>query len=157
MGETSVKMAEVKVSYCVQCGKCSGSCPAAKFLEMRPRKVVLMYHLGMVDELIESGWIWMCADCLACEERCPYEVGPHSLIMELRAYCARGGLKLPAYYRQVVSNITKTGFVQEPVSIRTRARRRVDRSSLGLPEPKGPSRLEDFAEKVRKLLEVSMS
>ena len=143
---------EIKPEFCTQCGKCSSGCPAARLLDIRPRKIVLMAYLGMEDEVLRSGWLWMCSDCLACEERCPYQVGPYSIIMALRELYAEKGLRLPSYYGPLTSSLLKTGFSQAPIRVRTREFKRVDRESLGLQPPRGPMDMKRFSENLKAVL-----
>src|SRR4030065_444 len=42
---------------CTQCGKCSSGCPAARSLDLRPRRIALMAQRGEVEGLRGSGLI----------------------------------------------------------------------------------------------------
>ena len=85
---------DVKLHECYQCGKCSAGCPMAHAMDVMPRQVVRMLQLGMVEELMKSKTIWLCAACHTCVERCPHEIDIPTLIersryeARRRKYCA---------------------------------------------------------------------
>lgn len=63
-----------KVKDCIQCGTCSGSCPASYNMHKTPRQIFSMIRAGMRDEVLASDTIWMCASCYTCPVRCPKEI-----------------------------------------------------------------------------------
>ncbi len=56
---------------CYQCGKCTAGCPAANEMDYGPTQAIRLLQLGMVDELLNSNTIWICASCVMCFNRCP--------------------------------------------------------------------------------------
>ena len=44
---------------CIQCGTCSGSCPAAREMQYSPRQINAMVKAGMKDEVLSSNSMWM--------------------------------------------------------------------------------------------------
>jgi heterodisulfide reductase subunit C len=149
--------------YCHQCGKCSSGCPAADFFDFRPRKIVAMVQLGMVEELLTSEVIWHCAQCLLCKERCPRDAGPADVIQALQnlAYCL--DVHVPEGYPALINSILKTGVIQTPIKVRVwkelptkDAPRREfefrDRLSLGLPQLKKPEDIQKLANALQEVL-----
>jgi heterodisulfide reductase subunit C len=43
-----------KIRSCIQCGMCTGTCPAANEMEYPPRKTIAMIRAGMRDEVLSS-------------------------------------------------------------------------------------------------------
>lgn len=145
-----------KPEYCHQCGKCSSGCPAASFLDFRPRKIVAMVQLGMIEELLKSEVIWSCAQCLGCKERCPRDVAPYDVIQALQNIAFERNLFVPESYSVLIKSVLKNGVVQTPTRVRiwkhlpTKDAMRGDfefgdRQSLHLPQLKKPAEMEKLA------------
>jgi heterodisulfide reductase subunit C len=60
-----------------------------------------MVLLGMKEEVLSSPFIWLCASCYSCQERCPQDVRVTDVITAIRNYAAREGHILPAYEMQI--------------------------------------------------------
>ena len=56
----------------------------AHAMDIMPRQIVRNMQLGMVDEVLESKAIWLCAACGVCYERCPHSVDLTTLIETIR-------------------------------------------------------------------------
>ena len=63
-----------KMSMCMQCGMCSGSCPIGTQMDYGPRKLFMMIRAGMKEAVLSSNTIWNCTHCYNCVVRCPREV-----------------------------------------------------------------------------------
>ncbi len=70
-----------KLSMCMQCGVCSGSCPIGTEMDYGPRKLFMMIRAGMKEEVLSSNTMWNCTSCYRCVVRCPREV-PVTYIMQ---------------------------------------------------------------------------
>lgn len=149
--------------YCHQCGKCSSGCPAADFFDFRPRKIVAMVQLGMVEELLKSDVIWHCAQCLLCKERCPRDAGPADVIQALQNLAYILDVHVPEGYPALIASLLKTGAIQTPMKVRVwkelptkDAPRREfefrDRLSLGLPQLKKPVDVQKLAYAIQEVL-----
>ena len=69
----------------MQCGKCSGTCPAYDEMEYHPHQFVAMVRKGEIEQLMQSKSICTGAcRCFACVERCPRGVEPAKLIEAVR-------------------------------------------------------------------------
>jgi len=92
------------VRQCLDCGKCSSSCPVARINdEYSPRRVVDRFLLGMGEKMVSSREMWMCTGCYLCRERCPSDVRFAEFLAKVRSLadpetkdelCAHGGLPL---------------------------------------------------------------
>ena len=47
-----------KMSLCMQCGMCSGSCPIGTEMDHGPRKLFMMIRAGMKDDVFNSSTTW---------------------------------------------------------------------------------------------------
>lgn len=106
------------IKACIQCGICTGSCPAAKEMEYPPRKMIALIRAGMRDEVLSSASMWHCLSCHLCGCRCPRGVKPSDLAHALTSLAARHGYQVkktttPAMYRSFVSSIKSNGRVHE--------------------------------------------
>lgn len=78
-----------KPADCMQCGKCSATCPATKRMDILPHQAVRLLQLGQAARVAKSGMIWQCVSCFACSARCPRSVDPARLIEAVRLAVAR--------------------------------------------------------------------
>ena len=69
---------------CYQCGKCAAGCPVAFAMDMLPSQVIRFAQLGLVERLLESKTIWLCAACQTCYTRCPKGVDLSRIMEALR-------------------------------------------------------------------------
>jgi len=60
------------VLACIQCGRCTSSCPVARIVEEHnPRKLMEMIILGLRSDLFAGQLPWYCLSCFTCLDRCP--------------------------------------------------------------------------------------
>ena len=69
---------------CYQCGKCAAGCPVAFAMDMLPSQVIRYAQLGLVEKLLDSKTIWLCAACQACYTRCPKGIDLSRIMEALR-------------------------------------------------------------------------
>ena len=67
----SLDAVRTKVSACIQCGTCTGSCPNALEMDLTPRKMWRLVILGRLAEVMASRTFILCSDCYTCTLRCP--------------------------------------------------------------------------------------
>ena len=102
-----------ELSRCVACGTCSSGCPVhAQRPDFDPRKIIRMILMGLEDELVKDGTIWLCSTCYTCIERCPQNVGCAEIITEMRNLTANSG-KTPEAFRMQMEALRKQGRVYE--------------------------------------------
>ena len=96
--ETILEISGTKVANCMQCGKCSATCPASSRMDMLPHQAVRLLQAGQVERVAASQTIWQCVSCFACSARCPRQVDPARLIEAVRLSVMRkaGGNRLLA-------------------------------------------------------------
>ena len=74
---------------CMQCGTCTGVCPMTDHTDCSPRKLVLMSHLGLRDEVCGANNAWVCATCNSCTVRCPRGIELPRLMEAIRQLTLR--------------------------------------------------------------------
>lgn len=121
------------ILQCFQCGTCTSDCPVARFNEKyRPRNIIRMAQLGLREKVLSSDFLWLCASCFTCTDRCPQGVEVASVIRALKNLAAIEG-RIPQIFRTQLGNLLKTGYICEIPETRIRKR-----DSIGLPPlPKG--------------------
>ncbi|EPR36346.1 4Fe-4S ferredoxin, iron-sulpur binding domain-containing protein [Desulfovibrio sp. X2] len=71
------KLAGLNLNACFTCGMCSSGCPITGTPGMEgwdTRKVIRMLAYGMVDEVVESKFPWICTGCGRCAYACPQHI-----------------------------------------------------------------------------------
>ena len=59
---------------CMNCGICTGVCPAAEFYDYDPRQIVAIVQTRdeeQIERLLKGDTIWFCGECMSCRPRCP--------------------------------------------------------------------------------------
>lgn len=57
---------------CIQCGRCTASCPAAYlYYDYNPRQLMKKFMFGDIDSSDINELIWKCGQCYSCRARCP--------------------------------------------------------------------------------------
>ncbi|RKZ34880.1 heterodisulfide reductase [bacterium] len=131
-----------KISHCFTCGTCTASCPVNEVDEaFNPRKIIRMIVLGMKDNVLNSDFMWLCAGCSSCQERCPQGVSITDIMMALKNIAVRNGITHPAFQVQA-SEIYKFGRLYEVGDLNDR------REKLELP------RIPEKPEPIRKIYEL---
>jgi heterodisulfide reductase subunit C len=72
------------IDRCIQCGTCSGSCPSSGAMDYGPREVIAALRAGMVDRVLRSNTVWLCASCYSCTVRCPAKIPFTDVMYELK-------------------------------------------------------------------------
>ncbi len=78
---------------CLQCGKCSGSCPIASETVGGPRRLIARILAGMKDEALKDPTWWYCVACGACAGRCPVEINMYEVAAALCEIAGEEGVK----------------------------------------------------------------
>ena len=84
-----IRISGTNPAKCMQCGKCSGTCPAYGEMEYHPNQFVAMVEQGDIQPLLESESIYKCLTCFACVDRCPRGVEPAKIIEAVRLKAVR--------------------------------------------------------------------
>jgi heterodisulfide reductase subunit C len=115
------------MNACMQCGKCTGSCPAGRITGYRTRRLINKVQSGD-RSILEDPDIWLCTTCYTCYERCPREVKTTDIIRALRNVAVKEGY-MSKSHKLVASYVAKTGHAV-PINDATKKLRK----KLGLSE-----------------------
>jgi len=90
-------LTRTRASLCLDCGKCTGICPVARFNHsFSPRRMLLRAVQSgseQNDGLLQDTALWDCLTCKLCEERCPSQVDYIGLMQRLRTVAQQVGGK----------------------------------------------------------------
>ncbi len=93
--------------FCVTCSLCSSSCPASGVDDSDPRMLVRMASLGLVEELVDARWPWICTMCGKCENVCPMQIEIPDLVRNIRS--KRDREKVPGILHKGLVAALETG------------------------------------------------
>jgi len=71
--------------FCVTCGMCASSCPVSGIDGCDARMLIRMVSLGLVEELVDARWPWICTMCGKCENVCPMQIDIPNLVRKIRS------------------------------------------------------------------------
>jgi heterodisulfide reductase subunit C len=97
----------------------------------------------MRKQVLSSPYIWYCATCHNCEQRCPQNVKFFNVLNVLKNIAAREGYAPPAWVEQT-RQVVKTGIV-----FPTEEKWIKKREELSLPS------LKESQEKVKRIIELT--
>lgn len=80
-----------RLSLCMQCGMCSGSCPIGTAMDNGPRKLFMMIRAGMKEAVLTSDTIWNCTQCYNCVVRCPRKIPVTHILQSLATVAVAQG------------------------------------------------------------------
>jgi heterodisulfide reductase subunit C len=96
------------IRQCIQCGTCSGSCPTSYAMDYTPREIIAAFRAGMLDRVLKSNTVWMCASCYYCTVRCPAGIKLTDIMYELK----RLGIEYGLYAKGVTAPVLSKTFVK---------------------------------------------
>lgn len=107
-----------KANVCFQCGTCTAGCPTVYTMDYTPRQIMRMVNLGMRDEVLKSGTIWVCASCFTCQSRCPRGVEITAVMSALKSIAIKEGIdvadkKGPIFHNAFIDDILSRGRIFE--------------------------------------------
>lgn len=82
------------MNSCMNCGVCTGVCPAAEFYNYDPRQIISIVQGKEdteIEKLLKGNVIWYCGECMSCKPRCPRGNVPALVIQALRMLSQRLG------------------------------------------------------------------
>ena len=83
-----------KSYYCLDCGKCTGSCPVARVdVTYSPRGTIESVLSGYPEELINHRHLWSCLTCGLCTTRCPSGVDYPAFVIAARIEARKTGVE----------------------------------------------------------------
>jgi heterodisulfide reductase subunit C1 len=108
---------------CMQCGRCTASCPAAfHYDDFRPRDIMRSLSLGQTEALLKGPGIWRCGQCYSCHARCPRDNSVGAAVLALRQESIRRGLasqEIAGLARKIRENLYSCGetFLPSTLSV----------------------------------------
>jgi heterodisulfide reductase subunit C len=81
-----------RLTMCIQCGSCGGSCPSGPDMDHTPRSLFAMIDAGLKDLVLRSNTPWYCVSCYYCMVRCPQEVHITDIMYTLKRMAVEEGL-----------------------------------------------------------------
>jgi heterodisulfide reductase subunit C len=108
-----------ETEYCLKCAVCGLVC-VVNFAEIYEPRRTFVYDLYSGD-IQQKQTLWGCPSCHKCEERCPYEFSPLTLVKAHKEAAFKAG-EAPKEVYAVVESILATGSAF-PVSSATHRQR----------------------------------
>ena len=103
---------------CLQCGRCTAGCPAAKvFEDYSPREIVRRAQECSAEELAKAPLIWLCGQCYTCNSRCHRNNTPASLILTARNKAFKEGYAPDELYKKasfLFQSLERNGVTVSP-------------------------------------------
>jgi dimethylglycine catabolism B len=103
-------LSKFNLNTCFTCGTCSGGCPITGNPNMEgwdTRKVIRMLVFGLLDEVVNSKFPWLCTGCGRCVAGCPMAVDIVGIMGQMKALRPRD--QVPGILHKGVENVLKTG------------------------------------------------
>ena len=105
-------------SNCVQCGKCTASCPIAPEMDLQPNQVLRYIQIKSRKPILQCSTIWLCASCETCSSRCPEGIEIATVMDTLRKLAVEEGLatgqeQIVAFDEIFLDSIKRYGRVHE--------------------------------------------
>ena len=108
--EVAEKLSGLNLNYCLTCGTCSAGCPISgtpHFPGLDTRKVIRMLAFGMLDEVVDSMFPWLCTGCGRCAAACPMDLDIPAIMGYMKHLRPRD--KVPGVLHQGVEKVLATG------------------------------------------------
>jgi len=107
-----------KIKECIQCGTCSASCPTSYAMDYTPREIIAAFRAGLLERVLKSNTVWLCASCYYCTVRCPSGIKLTDIMYELKRLGVEFGLVqegavAPVLSKTFVDMVDKYGRVPE--------------------------------------------
>lgn len=99
------------VLACIQCGRCTSSCPIARVMvEHNPRRLMEMIILGRRGDVMLGPVPWQCLSCFTCLDRCPQGGDVGEIMFAIRNMAVAEG-NVPEGILAQARNLFETGRV----------------------------------------------
>ncbi len=96
------KIRETRAYSCLECGKCTGTCPVARYAaSFSPRAILIRSLRNSTEQTLHSPDLWSCLTCQQCDTICPSDIKYIELMQLLResagghfdeSSCSHGGI-----------------------------------------------------------------
>ncbi len=113
-----IRMSGQDLLECLQCGKCTGSCPIASKTVTGPRRLIAKILAGMKEEALKDPTWWYCVSCGTCAGRCPVEINMYEVSTALCEMAEAQGVKpsephIHLFETLFLDSVKKGGRVRE--------------------------------------------
>lgn len=103
---------------CLQCGKCSGSCPITSKTVGGPRRLIARILSGMQEQALKDPTWWYCVSCGTCATRCPVEINMYAVSTALCEMAAEQGIEasepgIHLFEELFLKSVEKNGRLRE--------------------------------------------
>ncbi|MHA1264745.1 MAG: (Fe-S)-binding protein [Candidatus Helarchaeota archaeon] len=96
-----------RVSYCYQCGTCSGCCPVSYTQDFSPRAIIYdLLNNPNPQEILQEKNLLACLTCNYCLARCPQNVNFGEFIRQARTELFQKGFRVQESHECFVSNFS---------------------------------------------------
>ena len=96
-----------RVSYCYQCGTCSGCCPVSYVQDFSPRAIIYdLLNNPNPEEILKENNLLACLTCNYCLQRCPQNVNFGEFIRHARTLMYKDGFRVAETHDCYVSNFS---------------------------------------------------
>jgi heterodisulfide reductase subunit D len=96
-----------QVSYCYQCGTCTGCCPVSYTQEFSPRAIIYdLLNNPKPQEILKKNNLLACLTCNYCLARCPQNVNFGEFIRSARTKLFKQGFRVEETHECFVSNFS---------------------------------------------------
>ncbi|MBW1767375.1 MAG: (Fe-S)-binding protein [Deltaproteobacteria bacterium] len=101
-----------RVSMCMQCGTCTGSCPESG---LTPFNIRMLVRKNQLQRGIDKSIPWLCTSCGECTLRCPRDVKPLEMIIDIRSAFVEKG-QIPVSIQKALENtfVHKNPWARSP-------------------------------------------
>jgi heterodisulfide reductase subunit D len=107
-GDVKSIMRNTNTFYCMECGKCTSTCPVALVNpEFSPRKIVSRVMAGQGISLLTNQLIWTCLTCGLCYDHCPSDVRFIDFIREMRNLAGIQGTQVPCAHGGTMQSLMR--------------------------------------------------
>lgn len=79
-----LRLSGTDVKHCVQCGRCTATCPMGDKMDIVPSRMVWELINERGEDMVAAKAPWVCLSCMACEQRCPRGVSPARVMEAVR-------------------------------------------------------------------------
>ncbi|MBN1954456.1 MAG: (Fe-S)-binding protein [Anaerolineae bacterium] len=92
--DTEKILHQTRANYCLDCGKCTGSCPVTRVdATYSPRSTIERVLAGRPEELIDNTHLWSCLTCRRCSAVCPSGVDYPAFVIAMRIEARNSGVE----------------------------------------------------------------
>jgi len=97
-----------KLLECIQCGMCTGSCPVSRKANLNVRTYMREIALTGKVTVHPQNELWSCTTCSTCGVRCPKDLSPFEVLIDIRNVVVEEGQIAPTI-RDALESVFKNG------------------------------------------------